>query len=282
MNKFNKHGKALPSKKGEPLFSKIFVDSSLKTAGPRLTREQAVFTFDKVQVKTETADDTHQMPIASAQWGDATTKAKPTWLISWYYPVNAFQPWPQKTEICCWWCTHAFEWTPFPLPYQYDLSSNRYRTVGMFCGPSCAKSYAYNVKHYTNMDNVFWWIDIIAEEYFGYSINVEPGVPKRSYIPMAPDKEVLQRYCGPEGMSIDQYRAACCCGRSIKLLPPDWITKKQVVQAENEFARRGGRTVYHHENPDDIQRTQDIVKIHRIPFVGVGAMRITDYIKQKS
>ena len=277
MYKYNKHGKPLATKKGQALFPILFVDSSIATAGQRLKHEEMV-------VKREDAikdEDVHQMPIAAAQWGDATMKAKPTWLMSWYYPVDAFNPWPLATGISCWWCTYGFEWTPFPLPYQYDLSSNRYRTVGMFCGPSCAKSYAYHVKHYTNMDDVFWWIDIIAEEFFGYTINVEPGVYKRSSIPMAPDKEVLEKYCGPEGMTIEQYRTACCCGRSIKLLPPGWITNKQVLQAENEIASRG-RTVYHKENPDDIQRTQDIVKIHRIPFVGVGARRITDYIKQKS
>jgi hypothetical protein len=128
---------------------------------------------------------------------------------------------------------------------------------------------------------VYTFIDRVAEDFYGYRIHMEDGAPKRSSIPLAPDKELLQDYCGPEGMTIEQFRAVCSCGRSIKVLPPAWITMKQVVQAEQQTAKQG-RKIYHRENPDDIQRTQDLVRVHRIPFAGIGARRISDFIKQKS
>ena len=61
-----------------------------------------------------------------------------------------------------------------------------------------------------------------------------------------------------------------------------WITVKQVVQAEQKCAKVGNRKVYHRENPDDIQRTHDLVRVRRIPFAGLGARRMTDYLKQTS
>ena len=281
MNKLHRHCKPLASRAGQKLFPICYVDCRLQTAGRRLTPEEHRDYIDP-EVKAVSADDlAHQSRTACTQWGDATQRVKDSWLKSWYFPLDAFRPWPRKTDICCWWDSCPFDWTPFPLPYQYDIGSNRYRSIGMFCGPSCAKAYAIFVKRYTNLDNVFAWIEAIATDLYGYRIDSDEGCPRRSSIPIAPNKELLQKYCGPEGMTIEEYRKSCSCGRRIALMEPGWITQKQVVQAEQGPGRRGS-AVYHRENPDDIQRTQDIVKVHRIPFAGLGARRISDYLKPKS
>ena len=281
-----RHGKPLSSKTGQKLYPICYVDSSIKTAGPPLSYKQCIRVNggeekDTAGEEEPDVDLMHQSRKAFSQWGCGTERTSESWLKSWYFPMDAFMPWPHRTDIACWWCTYQFDWTPFPLPYQYDTSSNRYRTIGMFCGPSCAKSYAVHVKHFSNLDNVFCWIETIATDLYGYRIQTDEGAPLRSAVPLAPSKELLQKYCGPEGMTIEEFRNSCLCGRKVKLLDPCWITQKQVVQAEQLVARKG-KGVYHRENPDDIQRTQDLVRVHRIPFAGLGARRLTDYMKPRS
>jgi len=284
MNKFNKKGtKPLATKKGQKLFPICYVDSSVRTSGRPLRACDIIIGTSQSEKKVvEDEDLAHQTPLAASQWGNPNKKFEEPWIRSWFFPLDAFNPWPKRTDISCWWCTYPFDWTPFPLPYQYDVSSNRYRTVGMFCGPSCAKTYAAKMKAFPNLDSVFSFIETVAEDFYGYILHVEDGAPKRSAIPFAPEKEILQRFCGPEGFTIEQYRNACACGRDIRLLPPMWITMKQVVQAEQRCAKVGKKRIFHKENPDDIQRTHDLVKVHRIPFAGLGARRMTDYLRQKS
>lgn len=292
MHKLRGYVKPIASKSGQKLFPVCYVDCSIRAAGQPLTcAERAPDSKKEKKKKKNNAEDAlelrHQMPIAAAQWGSLDLHPLPTsgqkpWLKSWYYPMDAFDPWPVKTNVCCWWDTCPFDWTPFPMPYQYDVSSNRYRSIGMFCGPSCAKAYASKVKGYTNIDSIYHYIETIAEDFYGYVMHLEDGRPRRSAIPVAPDKEVLQKYCGPEGLTIEQYRNACACGRDIRILPPAWITMKQVVQAEQQTAQRGRSRPIHRENPDYIERTQDLVRKHRIPFAGIGAKRMADYLEQKS
>lgn len=286
MNKFNGYAKPLASKAGQKLFPVCFVDASIRTSGPPLAASERFYEQEAPRRKkpalTEDAGLLRQAALASAQWGDAVSKAKESWLKSWYFPLDAFDPWPARTDLCCWWCTCQFGWTPFPLPYQYDVSSNRYRSVGMFCGPSCAKSYAVKVKGYANLDSVFYFIDRVAEDFYGYCIGIEDGAAKRSVIPQAPDRELLQKFCGPDGLTIEQFRGACACGRDIRLLPPSWITIKQVVQAEQVVAKTCRAKAFHRENPDSIQRTDDLVKKRRVPFAGLGVRRVSDYLKTKT
>ena len=282
MNKFSKRGtKPLATKKGQKLFPICYVDSCIRTSGKPL-RPCDMVKERSPAARAEDEDLIHQAPLAAGQWGNPRRKYEESWVKSWYFPIDAFDPWPKKTDVSCWWCTYPFDWTPFPLPYQYDVSSNRFRTLGMFCGPSCAKTYAAKIKSYANLETVFSFIDSIAEDFYGYCLHIDDGTPRKSAIPMSPEKEILQRFCGPEGFTIEQYRNACACGRDIRLLPPMWITVKQVVQAEQKCAKVGNRKVYHRENPDDIQRTHDLVRVRRIPFAGLGARRMTDYLKQTS
>lgn len=49
--------------------------------------------------------------------------------------------WPEKTDICCWWCCHVFETIPLGMPIHYEHSVKKYRTRGIFCSFSCMKSY---------------------------------------------------------------------------------------------------------------------------------------------
>jgi hypothetical protein len=49
---------------------------------------------------------------------------------------------PNKTEICCFWCTHSFDNMPCFLPVKEE--NGVYHVYGNFCTPQCALSYLLN------------------------------------------------------------------------------------------------------------------------------------------
>lgn len=278
--------KPLASKGCSKLGPVCYVDASFETSGPRLREKyKPVYVFTKPKTTEPKKEEQQQAKEAARQWsmseyvGDGTSTNRP-WIKSWYYPLDSFDPWPDKTDLCCWWCSCQFDWSPFPLPYSYDRFSNRYRVIGLFCGPSCAKAYAKNSSRYSTVENVYSFIEQIATEFYDYKLGVMTGASKRCTIPLAPPKEILQKYCGPNGFTIEQYRAMCCCGRSLKVHPPHIITMKQVIEAEQQLAKT--KKVYHSENPDDMQCLTDLVTKKRVPYAGTGAKRITDYLKTRS
>lgn len=277
--------KPLASKGRSKLGPICFVDSSTATSGPRLYESSKIVIItttlptEKPVVKEEQAIEAAKQWASAQYTGDGTSTTRP-WIKSWYFPLDAFNPWPEKTDLCCWWCSCPFDWPPFPMPYSYDRLSNRYRSIGLFCGPSCAKAYCRGTEKYSSHHNIDYFIDRIATEFYDYKLNVQTGASKKCTIPPAPPKEILQKFCGPKGFTIEQYRALCCCGRTLKVHPPHIITMKQVVEAEQQTAKK--RKIHHVENPDDIQCTTDLVKKKRIPYAGPGAKRMTDYLKPRS
>lgn len=211
----------------------------------------------------------NQAKQAANEWGSSTKTFDKPYLKSWYYPLDAFDPWPKETSSRCWWCTLNYDWTPFPCPLRYDRISQRYKTIGMFCGPSCAKSYARHTGRFSNLGNILSFIDLIAWRFFGYT---------RGVITLpAPQKELLQMYCGSNGFSVEQYRNLIQTGKNIQILPPNWVTVKQIVQAEQDNAK--SKKIFHSENPDNIQTTADLVKVKRIPYAN-SKKRLLDYFKK--
>lgn len=275
-------GKPLATRANRNLFPTVFVDTSA-TAGPRARTETLIPDYDhpidecrmRKYIKDPFIAQPDQAVLAASQWSNPNPPPpnKP-WLSSWTYPTEEFDPWPrEKSGVRCWWCTYPFDWTPFPLPCSYDKYSKKYRVIGSFCGPSCAKAYAANTLRQTNTGYSYGWIDEIAKKYFGY---ITP-LGQLPLIRPAPPKEILQDYCGPKGFTIKQFRSVCVHGRSIELLPPGWITYKQVVEAELEVAKRSSG-IRHEESADicDV-RTRDVVRVQRQPFAGTGTRRINDY-----
>jgi hypothetical protein len=226
-----------------------------------------------------------QSLLAASQWGSAgsPTEDRP-WLKSWYYPYDEFDQWPRDSGgRSCWWCTHEFSWSPFPLPVSYDQTNDRFRVKGIFCGPSCAKSYAASSGALGSAHRIYGWIDEIALRFFGYATRTGDV----HVAPLAPARELLQRYCGPKGFTIEQFRTACLHGRSIRLCRSNFVTEKQIVEAEQLTARMvtshsGGRarSAHHVDDPDNILTTRDLVKQSRMPFAGRGARRLDDFMRK--
>lgn len=285
-------GKPLSTKGGRGIYPTVYVDVSTQTCGPRLRRDLMVAIPDfpvrescMVKVKTPYVFDPDQAALAAAQWGsDGDQPVDRPWLKSWYFPADAFDPWPRKQPagLCCWHCTCEFDWAPFPLPRSRDAAHGRWRVLaGRFCGPSCAKAYAKYSGLYINLSEVFGWIDEIAATYFGY----RTAKGHTAVTPIAPKKELLRKFCGPKGLTIEQFRTLIAHGRTLNLLDPGFITIKQVVEAEDTIARmklvKSSTCPVHRENPDDIKTIEDMVKVRRPVFGGRGARPISAFFGKK-
>jgi len=280
-------GKPMATRSGRGLFPTLYVDLSPMRCGPRARPETLVPDMSHpmheaamVRVKDPFVYNPDQAALAATQWGGSMEQPedKP-WLKSWYFPTDAFDQWPKDpTGLRCWHCTYKFKWSPFPCPRSFDRVAGRFRVLpGGFCGPSCAKGYAVYSSGLGNPDNVCAMIDKIAFQYFGYK------TPKGNtpMIPIAPKKEMLQKYCGPKGLTITQFRTLCAHGRKLTLLDPGFITLKQVIEAEDKTAQlktSGGlRRAIHVENPDDIKPTEDMVRIRRPVYGGRGARPLSEF-----
>jgi hypothetical protein len=50
-------------------------------------------------------------------------------------------PWPEKSDLLCWHCCHAFEATPVPAITHVDERRHIMQVTGNFCGWECAKAW---------------------------------------------------------------------------------------------------------------------------------------------
>ena len=191
--------------------------------------------------------------------------------------------WPERTDLRCWWCLHGFETRPFPCPMHID-PDGRMRIRGVFCGPSCAKAWAFAGDRTANHSHIDAMINSMAKmRGFRHATTATT-----LYIPPAPPREALDIFCGSGGMTIEQFRGMCAAGFNVTVLFPPFITEKQVIVAECDrmarIVRHQGR-VGHVDAPEGFmvpaveyaRRRREGMEI----FAGVGARRLTDFINQR-
>ncbi len=97
-------------------------------------------------------------------------------------------------NIACWWCCHSFKTTPISLPTNYDSHRNRWTFYGIFCGPSCAKSFSADSMHGGDMGLKAAWLTKCLKQVY----KLEP--PFRC----APPRQCLKMFGGT--MTISQFR----------------------------------------------------------------------------
>lgn len=190
--------------------------------------------------------------------------------------------WPEKTDIACWWCLHKFDTRPFPCPVRRDLEG-KWHVRGVFCGPSCAKTWITRDSGIPNTAQALFLVDELAK-YRGYC----PPNKKWLYIPPAPPRTVLKMFRGRDGMTIEQFRGLCANSFDISILDLPYVTQKQIVLAEFTRLMKIARTgrICHAEEAKDFaltalevaQRKRDGLEI----FAGVGSKRLSDYFSALS
>lgn len=121
-----------------------------------------------------------------------------------------------KTDISCWWCTYNFDTIPCFIPDRYI--NDKYYVFGCFCNYSCALAYNINMGDY----RITLRSSLIKKLYSHIFSSSEP-------IPMAPPRELLQKYGG--SLTIDEFRdKSNLCTKNFKMLLPPLIPLLPMVE----------------------------------------------------
>lgn len=104
--------------------------------------------------------------------------------------------WPQTSNICCFWCCHNFDNTPWGIPIKYVADTGIFTMYGIFCSPNCVL--AHLLKHESN--NVALWEQVSLLNLLHYKIYETD----ENIIP-APNNICLRMFGGP--LNIQEFRA---------------------------------------------------------------------------
>jgi len=123
-----------------------------------------------------------------------------------------FDTYPEKTDICCWWCCHNFNTIPISLPYKY--SNEKFYSYGVFCSFNCAAAYNFNNDDHNSYER-YMLLNFLYQKVTNKKIPVK--------INLSPPKELLKSFGGY--LSIDEYRKNNITNeKSYKLIMPPIIS----------------------------------------------------------
>ena len=143
-------------------------------------------------------------------------------LLKDFEEKNKNNEWPQTTNICCYWCCHAFANAPFGIPLKYNSDHTRFDVFGCFCSLECAA--AYNFASRESQDEIcerYSLINMLARQ-IGYKKNVKS----------APPRLALTMFGGY--LSIEAFRGYCLTGKIININFPPMMTLTQQIEEINE------------------------------------------------
>jgi hypothetical protein len=103
--------------------------------------------------------------------------------------------WPEKTDICCWWCCHTYTNCPCTLPTKYDPLRKRFEFVGLFCSWNCTKAYNFERNDHRKYERSQLITLLIQQLY---------GITKAINIKAAPPKQTLKMFGGY--LDINEFR----------------------------------------------------------------------------
>ena len=103
--------------------------------------------------------------------------------------------WPDKTDVCCWWCCHKFDNSPCTLPIKYDSLKKSYDFIGIFCSWNCTKAYNNYKNDYKKYERG-QLITLLVKQLYG----IENSICMKT----APYRECLKMFGGY--MNIDEFR----------------------------------------------------------------------------
>jgi hypothetical protein len=129
-------------------------------------------------------------PVPASVLGEAVPDYyKKSTLLVQFQTSEEIRTIPDRTNVACFWCCHAFEWKPVVLPVRDQ--GDYIQVQGNFCCPECAMSYLFESKQ----DSYARWEQLsLLNRIYGSGGPVRP----------APAKQVLKLFGGP--LSIDEYR----------------------------------------------------------------------------
>lgn len=148
--------------------------------------------------------------------------------------------WPEKTDICCWWCCHPFDSVPFSLPSK--KVNDQYIVIGCFCSPECTAAWNFNDKSDNNVWERYSLLNHIYQKYYDDNI---------VNIKLADPRETLIMFGGYQ--SIQEFRKNNkIYNKTTKMINPPMIsTMPQVEEASNNMFQNDNYPI-----PLDYQRIE--------------------------
>ena len=148
--------------------------------------------------------------------------------------------WPEKTDICCWWCCHPFDSVPFSLPLK--KVNNHYIVKGCFCSPECAAAWNFNDNSDDNVWDRYSLLNHIYQKYYDdNTVNIK----------LADPRETLTMFGGYQ--SIQEFRKNNkIYNKTTKMINPPMISvMPQVEESSNDIFQSNNTPI-----PLDYQRIE--------------------------
>ena len=162
---------------------------------------------------------------------------------------NKDKVWPEKTNICCWWCCHSFENTPCSLPFSYK--KNKFYVKGIFCSFNCSASYNFSMND-NDIHERYSLLNLMYKKlYYRKFIKIN----------LAPPRETLKMFGGY--LDIEEFRSYCLeTERIFNLIDPPLVSIiPKVEETVNHKNSNNGLGV--HVNENILQKTHDTLKLKR-------------------
>lgn len=119
-------------------------------------------------------------------------------LMIQYQDSNRVQKIPERTDVFCFWCCHAFDSMPCVIPA--DIKEGIWNVYGNFCSPECGVAYLFQER----LDsNVQWERYAMLNSLYKKDVEVLDGAV--TSIRSAPKREVLRIFGG--SIDIREFRA---------------------------------------------------------------------------
>lgn len=119
--------------------------------------------------------------------------------------------WPEKTNICCWYCRLPFDTTPIPVVQQYDPVTGVYDVYGITCSPGCSKAYISSLRNNDGRTRLMWQSKMLVEVF---------GLPADKPIRTADAWEAIDVFGGY--LTIEEWRKQTP-GVTIRLKKPPFV-----------------------------------------------------------
>lgn len=134
---------------------------------------------------------------------------------------NKYKEWPSNTSICCYWCCHRFDNSPYGIPINY--SNEKFNVFGCFCSLECAA--AYNFKINENIDQIWERYNLINMLYRKLNLG--------KLVKPAPDRISLKIFGG--FLDIEGFREYFKSNKVLNINFPPMSSLTQQIEEINDY-----------------------------------------------
>lgn len=165
-------------------------------------------------------------------------------------PCDTRSDWPVRTDVWCWYCCHAFDTPPLPMPIKYDDRRDIFHVMGTFCSWPCMKAANSESNSYLKNVNAMN-ITLFYKRCTGQLGRVRP----------APPRLMLRAFGG--SMSIEDFRGASENPSSYRVLPAKMIVHHAAIEEASTKAKHKPCNLAESVNFKDVSAKNETLRLKR-------------------